>query len=165
MLVTIRAVSSRDLSAIVQVAMACFPQDYGERKWAEAWHRGALSANPKTQYFVAETDGNIAGYISWSFIGGFQAGVIELEQLGVSPDFQGQGIGTKLINESLPQVQAWLKKNIGRELHAVKVDTATSNEAQRLYRKTLGAEVEATLKDFLYGNDEVIMIRRFNQKL
>ncbi len=164
----VRPATLDDLPAIVVVAMACFPQDYGEKKWAEVWHRGGLSAYPKTQYFVVERDGKVVGYASWSFIGGFQAGVVELEQLGVHDDHQGQGIGTALIQQSLPLVQAWLLENVGRKLHAIKVDTETSNEAQRLYRKVLGAEVEATLKDFLFGNDEVIMIRRFppeNQEL
>lgn len=158
----VRSATIDDLDSIVATAMACFPQDYGTPKLAEAWHRGAMSANPKTQYFVAETDGNITGYISWSFIGGFQSGVIELEQLGVRPENRGKGVGTALVTQSLPIIQAWLQKAVGRKLHAIKVDTATSNDAQQLYRKILGAEVEATLKDFLYGNDEVIMIKRFS---
>lgn len=141
--------------------MACFPQDYRTRELAEAWHRGGLSAYPKTQYFVAERDGRVVGYASWTFIGGFQAGVVELEQLGVHAEHQSQGIGTALIQQSLLLVQSWLQQNAGRKLHAVKVDTATDNDAQRLYRNVLGAEVEATLKDFLYGNDEVIMLKRF----
>lgn len=162
MTVVVRPATLDDLAAMVAVAMACFPQDNQTRELTEAWHHGGLSAFPKTQYFVAEREGAIVGYASWSFIGGFQAGVVELEQLGVRADHQGQGIGTALIQKSLVQVQAWLKQNVGRTLHAIKVDTATSNEAQRLYRKALGVEVEATLKDFLFGNDEVIMMRRFS---
>ena len=160
-LCNVRPATMDDLGGIIVVAMACFPQDYGERKWAETWHRGGVSAFPKTQYFVAEADGQVAGYISWSFIGGFQSGVIELEQLGVLLERRGKGIGTALVTESLSLTQAWLQKEVGRKLHAIKVDTATSNDAQQLYRKTLGVEVEATLKDFLHGNDEVIMIKRF----
>jgi len=159
--IIVRPATMDDLPAIVSVAMACFPQDNRTRELTEAWHRGGLSAFPKVQYFVAERDGHIVGYASWSFIGGFHAGVVELEQLGVHDDHQGQGIGTALIQQSLPLVQAWLQQNVGRTLHAIKVDTATSNEAQRLYRKTLGAEVEAVLKDYLHGDDEVIMLKRF----
>lgn len=161
-MVTIRSATVNNVPAVVQVAMLCFPQDYGTPKLAEAWHRGGVSAFPKTQYFVAEVDSQIAGYISWSFIGGFQSGVIELEQLGVSPEHRGKGIGTALITQSLPIIQAWLQQEVGQKLHAIKVDTATGNDAQQLYRKTLGVEVEATLKDFLHGNDEVIMIKRFS---
>lgn len=160
-MLTIRPASSDDLFAIVTVAMACFPQDNRTRTLTEDWHRGGLSAFPKTQYFVAEREGAIVGYASWCFIGGFHAGVVELEQLGVHADHQGQGVGTAIIQQSLAHVQSWLQQHVGRSLHAIKVDTATSNEAQRLYRKVLGAEVEATLKNFLFGNDEVIMIKRF----
>lgn len=161
---TVRPATIDDLVAIVAVAQACFSQDYRTRELAEAWHRGGLSALPKTQYFVAERDGQVVGYASWTFIGGFQAGVVELEQLGVHGNHQRQGIGTALIQQSLLLVQAWLRREVGRELHAIKVDTATSNDAQRLYRTTLGVEVEATLKDFLYGSDEVIMLKRFDTK-
>lgn len=160
--VPVRPAAPSDLTSIVKVAMACFPQDNRTRELTEAWHRGGLAAYPKTQYFVVERDGHIMGYASWSFIGGFQAGVVELEQLGVHADHQGKGIGTALIEQSLAHVQAWLQQNIGRKLHAIKVDTETNNAAQRLYRKVLGAEVEATLKDFLFGNDEVIMLKRFD---
>lgn len=163
-MLTVRSATRQDLASIVTVATACFPQDNRTHELTEAWHRGGLSAFPKTQYFVAERDGQVVGYVSWAFVGGFQAGVVELEQLGVGVEHQGQGIGTALVQQSLSAVQSWLQQNVGRKLHAVKVDTATSNEAQRLYRKVLGAEVEATLKDFLFGNNEVIMIKRFDHE-
>jgi ribosomal protein S18 acetylase RimI-like enzyme len=39
------------------------------------------------------------------------------------------------------------------------VSTRTDNQAQKLYRKVLGAEVEATIKN-LYSADEVYMVAR-----
>ncbi len=159
--VLVRPATLSDLASIVKVAMACFPQDNGTAALAEAWHRGGMAAFPKVQYFVAERDGQIVGYASWSFIGGFQAGVVELEQVGVLPEARGLGVASTLITESLTAVRSWLKEHVGRDLHAVKVDTSAENIAQRVYRKVLGAEVEAVLKNFLFGNDEVIMIKRF----
>lgn len=164
MLVKVHSATLDDLSAIIDVAMACFPQDYRTRELAEAWHRAGLAAHPKMQYFVAVKDTSIVGYCSWTFIGGFQAGVVELEQIGVLPEARGQGVASSLITQSLAAVRAWLQERVGRDLHAIKVDTAMDNEAQQVYRKVLGAEVEATLKDFLYGNDEVIMLRRFAER-
>lgn len=161
-MLAVRPATLADLPAIVEVAIACFPDDNRTRELAESWHRAGLQASPKTQYFLAVTGERIVSYISWTFIGGFQAGVVELEQIGVLPEARGQGVASTLITQSLAAVRVWLKEHVGRDLHAVKVDTATTNIAQRVYRKVLGAEVEATLKDFLFGNDEVIMLRRFS---
>lgn len=159
----IRAVTIEDIETIATIALACFPNDYGSLALAEKWHRAAFTSYPKTQYFVATNEADQAvGYISWSFIGGWQSGTVELEQLGVHPDSQGQGVGKALIIETLPLVKDFLKKEIGRDLHIIKVDTATNNRAQDLYRKTLGAEVEAVFKNYLYGEDEVIMFKRFD---
>ncbi|MDO8559561.1 MAG: GNAT family N-acetyltransferase [bacterium] len=160
-LVTVRPATPNDLPGIVAVAQVCFPQDNGTAALTEAWHRGGMTAYPKTQYFVALRDGRIIGYSSWSFIGGFQAGVVELEQLGVHPDHRNQGVATAMMEQGFAAVQTFVREQVGRELHAIKVDTASDNVAQRAYRKVLGAEVEATLKDFLFGNAEVIMIKRF----
>ncbi len=111
------------------------------------------------QYFVAEAAGQIAGYIHWTQKSGFRPEVVlELEQLAVDPASQGQGIGRRLIVDSLPLVRAQLRE---REAHLkhVMVTTRTDNHAQELYRRTLGVEVEATLQD-VYSGDEVIMIVR-----
>ena len=84
--------------------------------------------------------------------------VLELEQIAVHPDFQGQGIGSLLIRESLPLVKAELAKK-GSRLKAMIVTTRADNDAQRIYRKELGAEIEATITN-LYSADEVFMVAR-----
>ena len=67
-------------------------------------------------------------------------------------------MGTAIIQGSLPLVSAQLASR-GATLKHVLVTTRSDNHAQRLYRKTLGAEVEAELKN-LYSSDEVILIAR-----
>ncbi|WP_338049718.1 GNAT family N-acetyltransferase [Psychromonas antarctica] len=109
--------------------------------------------------FVAETNDEITGYIIWLQKSGFRpAAVLELEQLAVSPNFQGQGIGRKLINESLPLVKKQLLLH-GSTVKHIWVTTRADNFAQALYKKTLGAEIETTIKN-LYSADEVLMIAR-----
>jgi ribosomal protein S18 acetylase RimI-like enzyme len=81
-----------------------------------------------------------------------------LEQIAVAPSEQRQGIGEALIRQSLPDVAVQLAER-GATLNAVLVSTRTDNQAQRLYRKALGAEVEATIPS-LYSADEVIMVAR-----
>lgn len=80
----------------------------------------------------------------------------ELEQIAVSEDKQGQGIGSKLIKESLSSIKAFLCDNNAR-LKTVLVSTRTDNKAQALYKNVLGAESIAIIKD-LYSHDEVIMM-------
>ncbi|WP_221885487.1 GNAT family N-acetyltransferase [Vreelandella populi] len=84
--------------------------------------------------------------------------VLELEQLAVMPDFQGNGVGRQLIIDSLPLVkkQLALKNSV---LKSVLVSTRADNHAQKLYRNTLGAEVVARISN-LYSADEVLMVAR-----
>ena len=45
------------------------------------------------QFFVAESNGEIRGFIHWTQKSGFrQQVVLELEQIAVHPHFHGQGI-------------------------------------------------------------------------
>ena len=84
--------------------------------------------------------------------------MLELEQIAVHPNFHGQGIGSLLIRDSLPLVKAQLAER-GATLKHIIVTTRADNDAQRLYRKELGAEIEATITN-LYSADEVFMIAR-----
>jgi ribosomal protein S18 acetylase RimI-like enzyme len=111
------------------------------------------------QFFVAEHEGLLVGYIHWTQKSGFRLAVIlELEQMAVHPDFQRCGIGERLIAESLVLVRAQLADR-GAVLKHVIVTTRSDNHSQRLYRKTLGVEIEAVIRD-LYSADEVFMVRR-----
>ena len=80
--------------------------------------------------------------------------VLELEQIAVTPEHRRRGIAEALIRRSLSEVEKHLET-----LKAVVVTTRADNAAQKLYRKTLGAEVEATIAS-LYSGDEVLMVAR-----
>ncbi|MGS2743277.1 GNAT family N-acetyltransferase [Halomonas sp. LS-001] len=125
------------------------------------WLECSLNAYPRTFCFVAEQEGVLLGYIIWSHKSGFRPEVVlelEQEQLAVLPDHHGQGIGQTLIQASLPLVKEPLADQ-GSVLKHIVVTTRADNHAQKLYRKTLGAEVEATLSN-LYSSDEVFMVAR-----
>ncbi|RLG50623.1 MAG: N-acetyltransferase [Thermoproteota archaeon] len=126
----------------------------------EKWIRCNFNAYPRMQYFVAEIDGRVVGYILWVEKGGFRKeAVLELEQIGVLRDYRGQGIGSKLIIKSLEEMKKYLMGR-GSKLKLVEVTTGTSNQAQKLYIKTLNAKPECLIKD-LFRGDELIMIARF----
>lgn len=153
--IVVRKMDAGDVDGAARVHGLAFPRQSDSRSWIECNFR----AYPRMQYFVAEAAGRIVGYIHWTQKSGFRSEVVlELEQLAVDPTCQGQGVGRQLIVRSLPQVRAQLRER-GASLKHVMVTTRTDNHAQELYRRTLGVEVEAILRD-VYSGDEVLMIAR-----
>ncbi|MDJ0722538.1 MAG: GNAT family N-acetyltransferase [Desulfobacterales bacterium] len=152
----IRPFEMKDLTATSEVHKAAFIRQTRSYEWIECNSK----AYPKSQIFVAENHKmEIIGYIHWCQKSGFRSEVVlELEQLAVHPRHKGKGIGTKLIKDSLPQVQRQLKSRNAVIKHIV-VTTRSDNDAQKLYKKTLNAAVEATISS-LYSADEVFMISR-----
>jgi ribosomal protein S18 acetylase RimI-like enzyme len=152
----IRPFEKEDLDMTAEVHKAAFARQNMSHEWVECNSK----AYPKSQIYVAENEAKeIVGYIHWCQKSGFRPEVVlELEQLAVHPSYQGKGLGTKLVKESLPQVQKQLITRNAKIKHIV-VTTRADNYAQNLYRKTLNAEVEATISN-LYSADEVFMISR-----
>ena len=151
----IRAMRDTDIEPVAQIHAAAFTR----QKQSLEWIRCNFNAFPRVQYFVAEVDGEIYGYIEWLQKSGFRSEVVlELEQIAVSPDRQGRGIGTELIQLSFLMLAEQLRER-GATIKSVIVTTRADNYAQRLYRSTLGAEVEATITK-LYSADEVFMVAR-----
>jgi ribosomal protein S18 acetylase RimI-like enzyme len=156
----IKRANNQDLEKISQIASENF-SGLRDVKDARQWVTCNFSAFPRMQYFVAEDSGSMAGYILWLEKGGFRReSVFELEQIAVAKKFQGQGIGTQLIEKSLMEIKNHVEAR-GAKLKAVEVTTGTDNGAQKLYKKTLGANPECVIKD-LFRGDEVIMIARFS---
>lgn len=152
----IRLYENKDLSETAEVHKAAFIRQEMSYEWIECNSK----AYPKSQIFVAENKiQKIVGFIHWCQKSGFRPEVVlELEQLAVHPTYQGKGIGTQLIAESLPQIKEHLKTRNAEIKHVV-VTTRADNFAQKLYKKTLNAEIEATIGN-LYSADEVFMISR-----
>lgn len=150
----IRRLADADLDAAAEVHARAFPRQQRSREWMECNAR----AFPRTQLFVAE-DGDVIGYALWTHKAGFRAeAVLELEQIAVAPAHRGRGVGQALIRQSLGAVVAHLAER-GARLQSVLVTTRADNAAQRLYRRVLGAEAEATVAG-LYSADEVLMVAR-----
>ncbi len=151
----IRLMKKEDLLDTSNVHKAAFVRQKNSFEWLEC----NLNAAPRFLNFVAESNGEVVGYIIWVQKSGFRPeAVLELEQLAVSPNFQGKGIGRKLIKESLPLVKQHLLSNDSILKHIL-VTTRADNYAQELYKSTLNAKVETTISN-LYSADEVLMIAR-----
>lgn len=159
--VKIRRCEMSDLDSLVNVYLDCF-HGMEDPKLVKKWFECNFNAYPRMQYFVAELEGKVVGYILWIEKGGFRKEAVwELEQIGVLSEYRGRGIGTKLILESLKEIKEQLKKR-GSRLKLVEVTTGTHQKAQRLYEKTLGAKAECVIKN-LFRGDEVVMVARFEQ--
>jgi ribosomal protein S18 acetylase RimI-like enzyme len=155
-MMNIRPLQHNDIEKTAKVHKAAFAR----QKLSSEWIKSNSKAFPRIQYYVAENlENEIVGYIQWSQKSGFrQEVVLELEQLAVLPEYHGKGIGTKLIEKSLPQINSQLATR-GAQIKHIIVTTRSDNYAQKLYQKTIGAEVEATIRN-LYSADEVLMIAR-----
>lgn len=153
--IEIRPMLPVDLATAAEVHRLAFVR----QKLSVEWLSATLNAYPRFLCYVADVPGKPAGYILWAQKSGFRdQAVLELDQIAVLPDLQGQGIGRALIHQSLPLVKAELAQQ-GSTLKHIIVNTRADNHAQQLYRDALGAEVVATISD-LYSADEVFMVAR-----
>ena len=157
--IIIKSIQDTDLARCAEIHALAFPRQLLSLEWLTC----AYHSYPKTLLFAAEASGTILGYTQWAQKSGFRKEVVlELEQIAVDPDSQSQGIGTALIEKSIPLVE-----NILAERDAVikyfMVSTRTDNQAQGLYRKTLNVEPAAVISN-LYSADEVIMIAPANYR-
>jgi ribosomal protein S18 acetylase RimI-like enzyme len=149
-----------DSNGVARIYLQCF-RGMKKLKSVKKWITLRHKSFPVSQYFVAVLHDKIVGYIQWVELGGFRKeAVIELEQVAVSPDHQGKGIGNRLVTESLKEVSLHIRKR-GSSIKLAKVTTGTSNEAQKLYGKALNARKVAIIPDF-FRSDEVVMIARRN---
>lgn len=155
----VRRAEERDLEAIGAIGGEAFsglrPPDRAER-----WVRACYRAAPRMAYWVAERDDTVIGYILWMEKGGFRdRAVVELEQIAVVRAQQGRGVGTVLIRRSLEELEREIAGR-GAQLKAIEVTTGTEQHAVEFYRRTLGAEVVATIPDLFRGDERILIARR-----
>ena len=160
MKIQIQILKKQEINQIAKIASQCF-SGMKDLKKSQKWIKCNFKAFPRMKYFVAKNEKNIImGYVLWMEKAGFRnQAVWELEQIAVAPDFRNQGVGTRLITDSLKHIQTALQKR-GAKLKLIEISTGTDNQARKLYKKVLNAKPECKIKD-LYRGDEVLMIARF----
>ena len=151
----VRIADEKDLEELAYVHESAFTRQKRSKEWLAC----TIKAFPRNLCFVVKNNNKVCGYITWAQKSGFRPEVVlELEQIAIHPNYQNKGIGQTLIRNSLEQVKDLLLAENSIVKHIL-VSTRTDNYAQKIYRKVLGAEVEATI-DNLFSADEVYMVAR-----
>ena len=148
----IRQANQSDIKYISAVYSVCFPNEINH----DMWINSCFNSFPKSVYYVYEECNKIQGYILWSVKNGFRINVIiELDQLGVHPDYSGQGIGRKLITHSFEMFKSHITE-LGLDLASVMVTTSEGNYAEELYKSTLGVTRNGIIKEYGSGNELIL---------
>jgi putative acetyltransferase len=105
--VLIRSEKSTDIEAIEQVTIAAFDDKWYSDQTEHLVINRLREAGAMSVSLVAEMDGKVVGHIAFSVvtIDGEDKGWFGLGPVSVPPEFQKQGIGSKLIREGLSQIK------------------------------------------------------------
>jgi ribosomal protein S18 acetylase RimI-like enzyme len=111
----IRPVAGADKAAMIQVSLSAFepifrsfesilgpdiyPMIYPDWVKRQTDTVESVLGNEKIHVWVAETDGNLVGYIAYEFFEADKSGEVQL--IAVHPDYQNAGLGTELNNFAL----------------------------------------------------------------
>jgi ribosomal protein S18 acetylase RimI-like enzyme len=163
----IRKLTVGDIRKVARLHRECFPHDTDSYAESIDWiadNARQLRVRKARTYYVAELLKEHIGYILWEDDGGWRRPdqQVELKQVGVAAKYRGQGVGTKLVQESLKDYVQTVLQPSGRRLKLVKLSTGIENEAQKLYKKALGAvqELKECRIDDSYDGPEILMIAR-----
>ncbi len=103
----IRPETPQDVKAIEQVTIAAFDGKPYSQQTEHFIVNGLREAGAMTVSLVAEMDGKVVGHIAFSpvTVNGEDKGWYGLGPVSVSPEWQRQGIGSKLIREGLSLIR------------------------------------------------------------
>ena len=103
MRVNIRSFGSRDAEAVREVHVKAFVGSEDEARLVEALH--AADAAPVSLVALDESCGGVVGHVLFSPVevnnGASNVRMVGLAPVGVLPEYQGQGVGSRLIRAGL----------------------------------------------------------------
>ena len=138
----IRQAALQDAQQMAELDQICFSIPWSLESFIQE-----LSANEKAMYFVAEADGQIAGYAGlWQIL---DEG--HITNVAVAPKFRRQGLATAILD-------AFLAEGRARGIRAFTLEVRASNTAaQELYRK-FGFQSAGQRPGYYEDNKEAAMI-------
>ncbi len=158
----IRLANSNDVSAIAEIAVKCFPQDYismnsklDKNEVSRNWIEKHLLMEPFGFITVAEQDNKVVGFGLYFMIGGL-SGVMHAEQIAVDPNFQRKGIGSNLMIESENILKDYLLLNLDTKLKKIVLTTSSENPSSHDLYKKQGYKLVANLGEMFFSGDEIM---------
>lgn len=160
--IVVREAEDEDVSRIAQINSDVFLGNRDNAEHADLWISAHFVAHPVYHYYVIEKDGVFAGYVGMQIHGGLlrASPVIEVEQVGIGRDFQGQGLATVLIKEAI-RLSALLIEKIDNRIESHITFTVWAYEhnenALKVYEKIftdgrMGERIQ-------YGDRKEVMLR------
>lgn len=141
----VREATRADLLDVYRIEQASFPQPWP----FQAFERFVGEFG----FLVAERDGRITGYIVADSVPNHGNAIGHVKDFAVHPDARGQGIGTKLLQQTLA--------NLGmRGVYSVKLEVRENNDAAiRLYQQHGFTHRRTVRRYYENGEDALIMVR------
>ena len=157
-----RAATEFDIEGIARINSQVFLGDKDKPESAREWIECLWRARPLYQYYVVACESEVVGYAGWQMHGGFRRPepVVELDQLGIDPTHQSNGLGTKLTEYAMREIMRVLRaKNDRIESHVTFVvwDYALNFNAISVYAKSFNDGVAGMRVQF--GNRAENMLR------
>ncbi|NUM46390.1 MAG: GNAT family N-acetyltransferase [Anaerolineales bacterium] len=116
----------------------------------DMWRKRLAENQENVFELVACVEGDIVGQVFLQIFPRPRRKHVGQIGMSVRDDFQGQGVGTALMQAAVDMADRWL--NVLR----LELDVYTDNEpAVRLYKK-FGFEIEGTLKKYAYRDGEYV---------
>ncbi len=140
-----RPMTWRDIPALVALETRLFPDD----AWPAATWWAELAGRPRREYVVVEEDGRILGYAGLDH-GGDAADVMTV---GVAPEAQGHGLGTRLVEHLLARAEA---DGAAHVLLEVRADNRT---AQSLYTAAGFETINVRRRYYQPGGVDALVMR------
>lgn len=158
--IRIRPITRDDLDDVIAINIECLPEHYPYTFWLEHMEKWG------DVFYVAEVDGDIAGYIlsrvekGISRCRGREGRIGHIVSIAVREKYRGRGIATALISAILNALQ-----NI-YGVEEVQLEVRVSNyKAIKLYEKLGFVKAERVKGYYLDGEDSYVMIKSLSSEL
>ena len=123
---------------IEEIAKICRDEIYDELslEWVLDWLKSITF--PYLQYFVADKNGEVVGFIDWTLYDRYgQQVMLEISLIAVKKEYQRRDIGRRLVEESLTKIREFWTGQ-GLKVVMFMVETEEENEtARKFYNKIL----------------------------
>ena len=137
-----RTVSEADIDEIVEIEAAAF-----SNPWTRPMYLRELQ-NPDVSFlYVLRMDNRMAGFCSFWLV----LDEIHINNLAIRREYQGQGLGTALLKETL-------QAGAGRGAERATLEVRRSNAPARRLYESLGFEVAATRPNYYVSPPEDALI-------